>query len=131
MDQFIVSYLRKPVTQKAKMNALENGQKVRGEPKGVVVAMRNKKGDVSFGWSLCKNWDSFNKKRALDMAKGRAFSYYPDQAIEIPYGFKAVVTPEFMSRCETYFREKDLKSYLQNHNQYYSVTVEGVDCMIA
>ena len=126
MDQFIASYLRKPVTQKAKMNALENGQKVRGEPKGVVVAMRNKKGDVSFGWSLCKNWDKFNKKRALDMAKGRAFSYDPCQDIEIPYGFKAVVTPEFMSRCETYFREKGLKSYLQNKYFYCPVTVEGM-----
>jgi hypothetical protein len=134
--QFIATYNRIRPSLKERYQALKNDQVLRGMPIGVVVATRNDEGKVCFGYSMCDPYDynrHFTKKRAIEMALGRALD---EKVYPIPNGLKKVLTPEFLKRCETYFKEEGLiapliktkslsKVYLSNVTVNNVATLDG------
>ena len=129
--QFIATYNRTNPSIEERYNALKNNQKLRGMPTGVVVATRNNEGKVAFGYAMCHPEEEirFSKKRAIHMALGRALD---EKVYPIPNGLNKVLTPKFIHRCETYFKEKDLSAPLikeketLNRISLSNVTVDNV-----
>ena len=105
--QFIATYNRTNPSIEERYNALKNNQKLRGMPTGVVVATRNNEGKVVFGYAMCHPEEEirFSKKRAVQIALGRALD---EKTYPVPNGLNKTLTPEFIKRCETYFKEKNL-----------------------
>lgn len=88
--QYIAKYLRKPNTK---------------EPKGMLVAIKDEKGNIQYGWSLCDKKDSFNKKRAKEMALGRAKRGHGNK---MPHSFKSLFKEGFGDRCKSYFQTDEI-----------------------
>jgi hypothetical protein len=91
--KFIAKYVRE-----------HNGQG-RGKPIGLVLALRDEAGKVSFGWSSCDTQDNFSCKTAVELAKKRALTHSKKP---IPSTLFSMLEPGFIARCETYFKEENL-----------------------
>lgn len=74
----------------------------KGNPNGVLIAALVN-GKIRVGWSCVnkKQGDSFNKERALEIAKGRLVS--PSNIEKIPYRVFKTIDMGFADRCEKYF----------------------------
>ena len=115
----IISYKRAAISQKAKLNAAIFQETIRGNPTGVLVAVRTERGDICFGSSFCdRRHDHFSKKIGVAIAKGRAMKYGERPMIYegaiIPIVMKDVATPDFVKRCELFFREEGLAIHLES-----------------
>lgn len=73
-----------------------------GTPVATLVGVRRSDGNVYIGYSKCNtNYDTFNKKIGVMIAKGRA---RPDlNTRPLPFIVEDRL-PEFIDRCERYFK---------------------------
>lgn len=81
-------------------------------PYGVVVAIKDIENGYRIGYSLCNKKDRFNKKRALEIALGRAF--HGVNQIDMKHHEKNNVnsaTPHDVNRMLSNFNERCKKYY--------------------
>ena len=72
-------------------------------PYGVLVAVKNSDG-FTCGYSLCNKKDRFNKKRALEIALGRAGLTNGGLYNGIPPHEVRKMIPAFFERCKKYYK---------------------------
>lgn len=82
---------------------MKDGKKVKGDPRGVLVARKLGPKTYAIGWSLCSNSDTFNMETGVTMALGRTVKHS-----EVPHSITNNVS-EFLTRCNRYFKNAKLK----------------------
>lgn len=96
-DQFVAQYKR--ITQVVET---DNSAQVVHNPIGIVLAVRNEQGEVKFGWSSCDKHDTFNKKKAVQIALNRAKK---GSKLPIPSTISDLIDEKFLQRVEKYFQQ--------------------------
>jgi hypothetical protein len=75
-------------------------------PIGCVVAVKDEDGDIGFGYSLVNKGDHFSKKRAIEIAVGRARTgFYCDPIPEDKYDEVIGELFQMADRATRYFNE--------------------------
>ena len=76
----------------------------KGNPRGVIVAVRLTNGKVSVHYSYCNKKDKFTKEMALKIALGRAYTIKTDDLdfSEIPHQVKREISA-FNQRVQKYY----------------------------
>lgn len=78
----------------------------KGEPTAVLVAEKiESDGPVLIGWAGCDPHDRFDKRRGLEIARGRID--IGDSGYCIPYRLRRMI-PDFEDRCRRYFKTTDI-----------------------
>lgn len=74
-------------------------------PYGVIVAIKDVENGYRIGYSLCNKKDRFNKKRALEIALGRAFhsGNQNENNSVTPHDVNRMLL-SFNERCKKYYR---------------------------
>lgn len=76
----------------------------KGDPRGVIVAVKLEDSRFGVGWSYCRKTDRFTKKMALDIAIGRAMNgLLAVNKDNTPHQVSRNL-PAFVKRCKKYYK---------------------------